>query len=189
MPLRLKRFYENEDLHFVTFSCYHREPYLDPAQHKDLFLSVLERVRERYRFSIFGYVVMPEHVHLLLGKPETKDVSVVMQVLKQTTSRKVLAARPDNSLESLWQRRFYDFNVRTEHKRVEKLRYLHQNPVARGLVEKPEDWQWSSFRYYALGERSLVTIDSSWLDGQSPSVDPTLRKGAKDGAPGDFLQS
>jgi putative transposase len=180
MPLRLKRFYENADLHFVTFSCYRREPNLHSSLRKDLFLSVLERVRQQYHFAIIGCVVMPEYVHLLLSKPESANLSIVVQVLKQIVSRKVLAGEPLAHMESFWQRRFYDFNVRTERKRIEKHRYLHQNPVTRGLVEKPEDWQWSSFRHYALDEPFPVTIDSSWLNGWQPSADPTLRKSAKD---------
>jgi putative transposase len=59
----------------------------------------------------------------------------------------------------VWQRRFYDFNVRTEHKRIEKLRYMHRNPVKRGLVAQPEHWAWSSFRSYALGEVGRVRIN------------------------------
>jgi putative transposase len=184
MPLRLKRLYETADLHFITFSCFHRQPYLQSSTRKELFLAVLERVRREFHFTITGYVVMPEHVHLLLSKPEAGDLSIVLQVLKQSTSRE---SELESKIGGLWQRRFYDFNVRTEAKRIEKLRYLHQNPVARGLVQKPEDWQWSSFRYYAHGEPSLVTIDSSWLNGRWPSVDPTLRKNAKDGAPGGLL--
>jgi putative transposase len=176
MPPRLKRFYENADLHFVTFSCYHRKPNLQPSLH-NLFVSLLERVRRQYLFAVIGYVVMLEHIHLHLSKPETANLSVVVQVGKQIVSRKV-------PQEDFWQRRFYDFNVRTEVKRTEKLRYLDRNPVARGLVERAEDWPWSSFRYYSFGEQSLITIDSSWLDGGRPSVDPTLRKSAKDGAPG-----
>jgi putative transposase len=117
---------------------------------------------------------MPEHVHLLLSKPQRADLSVALQVLKQTVSRR--SCSPD----VFWQRRFYDFNVRTENKRKEKLRYIHQNPVTRGLVETPEDWQWSSYRHYAFGEICQVTVDSSWLDRWRPSVDPTRRKSAKD---------
>jgi putative transposase len=186
MPPLPKRYYENEDLHFVTFSCYRREPNLQVSPRRDLFLSVLERVRQQYCFAMVGFVVMPEHVHLLLSKPEIANLSIVMQVLKQIVSREVSDKEPKTRLDSFWQRRFYDFNVRTEHKRVEKLRYLHRNPVARGLVAKPEDWQWSSFRHYVFGETSPVAIDTSWLDGRRASVDPTLRKSAKDGAPEGF---
>jgi putative transposase len=59
----------------------------------------------------------------------------------------------------IWQRRFYDFNVWTERKRVEKLRYMHRNPVKRGLVIQPEQWVWSSFRDYAFGEAGPVRIN------------------------------
>ncbi len=183
MPKDLKRHHENDDLHFVTFSCYHRQPYLQPSSRKDLFLYVLEQVREKYRFSVTGYVLMPEHVHLL-SKPAVAPLSVALQVLKQTVSRRVSCSEPHTSLESFWQRRFYDFNVRTRKKRIEKLRYIHQNPVRRGLVQKPEDWIWSSFRHYALGEPCVVTIDSSWLNVWKPDVSPTLaEKHGKDGAP------
>ena len=61
-----------------------------------------------------------------------------------------------------WQRRYYDFNVHSEEKRVEKLRYMHRNPVKRGLVEKPEQWPWSSFRHYATGQVGAVEIESQW---------------------------
>ncbi|MGC2400030.1 MAG: transposase [Acidobacteriaceae bacterium] len=169
MPPRLKRMYESPGLHFITFSCYHREANLSSTPLKDLFLATLEWVRQEYRFAITGYVVMPEHVHLLLGKPEKADISVVIQVLKQIVSRRA-------SLEHFWQRRFYDFNVQTEAKRKEKLRYIHRNPVERGLVEKPDDWRWSGFRFYLTGEPSCVTVDSSWLDVWRPSADPTLRE-------------
>jgi len=61
-----------------------------------------------------------------------------------------------------WQARYYDFNVWSEKKRVEKLRYIHRNPVTRGLVKKPEDYPWSSFRHYATGNAGAVEIESQW---------------------------
>jgi putative transposase len=62
-------------------------------------------------------------------------------------------------VQHFWQRRFYDFNVWSARKRVEKLRYIHRNPVKRGLVETPDQWRWSSFRFYACGETGLVTLN------------------------------
>jgi len=64
--------------------------------------------------------------------------------------------------QRLWQARFYDFNVWTEKKRIEKLRYIHRNPVKRGLVQNPQDWRWSSFRHYVSGVDSVVEIESQW---------------------------
>ena len=118
-----------------------------------------------------GYVVMPEHIHLLISEPALGDPSVVMKVLKQRVARRLLArkrpgkAQPRLSTEPasprhLWQKRFYDFNVWSRRKEVEKLRYMHRNPVKRGLVARPELWRWSSFRHYAYGEPGLVQVNA-----------------------------
>ena len=167
MPTGLKRFYGAGDLHFLTFSCDQRRPYLHAPQARKIFLSVLERVRQRYSFSVIGYVVMPEHVHLLMTEPKTGTPSVMMQVLKQTSSRKLKPVVPMAG-GSFWESRFYDFNVRSEKKRVEKLKYMHRNPVARGLVALPEAWEWSSYRQYLLGEPGPVGIDTRWCEIWKP---------------------
>jgi len=101
---------------------------------------------------------MPEHVHLLLNEPERDTLATAMQSLKQGIARQ-LALRAQ---EPFWQARYYDFNVWSEMKFVEKLRYIHRNPVKRGLVEKPEQWEWSSFGHYATGEVGVVEIESQW---------------------------
>ena len=132
-----------------------------PHWRKDLFLSILEEVRVRYDFSVFGYVVMPEHIHLLLGEPQRHSLSTAMQVLKQRVSRCVHLSSsepPAPDRPHFWLPRSYDFNVFTRRKFVEKLRYIHRNPVKRGLVETPEEWRWSSYRFYAFGEDGPVHI-------------------------------
>ncbi|MGA9965362.1 MAG: transposase [Terriglobales bacterium] len=168
MPKGLKRFYGAEYLHFITSSCYRRRALLQSAARRDLFLQTLEQVRCRYGFAVVGYVVMPEHIHLLIGEPEKGDPSVVMQVLKQRFASQVLQARSQTAPGGLgdgmeeghfWQRRFYDFVVWSEAKLVEKLRYMHRNPVKRGLVLRPEEWAWSSFRYYACDEAGPVLVN------------------------------
>ena len=172
MPKGLKRFYGNGDLHFITASCYHREPLLGTACRKDLFLKVLEQVRQRYEFVAVGYVVMPEHFHLLISEPEKANPSVVIQALKlgvvrplfptsakSREKRGTLNLFDDPAPKHFWQRRFYDFNVWSLHKHREKLRYIHGNPVKRGLVEAPDQWKWSSFRAYAFGETGPVVIN------------------------------
>jgi putative transposase len=140
-------------------------------------LTVLERVRRRYQFVVAGYVVMPEHIHLLISEPQVKTPSTAMQALKLGFARRViadaqrLAVRHDptsrktrevghpHTAQHVWQKRFYDFNVWTEHKRIEKLRYMHRNPVKRGLVASPELWRWSSFRAYFMGEAGPVKVN------------------------------
>jgi putative transposase len=158
VPWGLKHFQESGQLHFLTFSCYHRKAKLSLPNTRDQFIVSLEQTRQQYALLVYGYVVMPEHVHLLVGEPEQGKLFRAIQSLKQSVARR-LALR---AVEPFWQARYYDFNVWSERKFVEKLRYLHRNPVTRGLVAHPEDWVWSSFRHYATGEVSPVEIESQW---------------------------
>lgn len=158
MPSGLVRFQQTRQLHFITFICYHRKPYLASATACELFERTLERVRRWYGFYINAYVVMPEHVHFLMSEPERGSVAVAIQMLKQITSRNA----PARQAGPFWQRRYYDLNIWSEKKFLEKMRYIHENPVRRGLVERPEDWEWSSFRRLATGEEGLVEVESRW---------------------------
>ena len=158
MPWGLKRFQDTGNLHYITFTCYRRAPLLDTPEARDTFERVLERVRGWYGLFISGYVVMPEHVHMLVSEPERSQLATAMQMLKQIVARKLAGGAP----KRFWQKRYYDFNVWSEAKRIEKLRYIHRNPVKRGLAEKPEDWAWSSFRHYATGLEGVVEIESEW---------------------------
>jgi putative transposase len=163
MPSRLKRFQQTNDFHFLTFSCYRRLPLFGNAEARTLFLTELECARIQYKFGVLAYVVMPEHVHLLLAEPEELSLSVALQMLKQNVSRKARKSGLYLADHAFWETRYFDFNVWSRPKQTEKLRYIHRNPVVRGLVQKPEEWQWSSFRHYLLGERGLVEIASERL--------------------------
>jgi len=70
MPWGLTRFHQSRQTHFVTFSCYHRRPFLTSDEIRQTFESALERVRRSYRLYIYAYVIMPEHIHLLLSEPQ-----------------------------------------------------------------------------------------------------------------------
>ncbi|MFI5059021.1 MAG: transposase, partial [Candidatus Acidiferrales bacterium] len=83
----LRRHYGRGDLHFVTFSCYRRRPLLGTARARNRFVRILDEVRSRHAFKLIGYVVMPEHVHLLMSEPRKGTPSKVLQVLKQKVSR------------------------------------------------------------------------------------------------------
>jgi len=153
MPKDLARFQHTGDLHFVTFSCYRRQQHLETVEVRDLFEQSLEAMRRRYDFCVAGYVVMPEHIHLLVSEPKQAVLSKALQALK-------LSVAVRRKERPFWQARYYDFNVFTEKKRVEKLRYMHRNPVTRKLVKEPDQWRWSSFRHYWLGESGTVEIES-----------------------------
>jgi len=170
MPWGLKRYQQAGELHFVTFSCYRRLPLLASAQAKRWLEQALEQARRQYGFYVTGYVIMPEHVHLLVSEPERSKLARALQALKQSVARRLIGER-----EHFWQARYYDFNVWTARKRIEKLRYMHRNPVKRGLVEKPEDWPWSSFRHYQTGEEGVVEIESEWTGRKREKMGVPLR--------------
>ena len=171
MANKLVRIYGRGHLHFITFSCYRRVPFLRSVRARNVFVQILDEVRGRYGFSLVGYVVMPEHVHLLIGEPAKGTPSTVVQVLKQRVSRRLRRkkraaaaqlrltfAHAENARSHFWQRRFYDFNVWSLKKRVEKLHYMHMNPLKRKLVDHPKDWPWSSFSFYS-NKHGLIRVD------------------------------
>ena len=201
MPRGLKRYQQAHHLHFITFSCYQREPLLrTPAARRVLEVS-LERTRVWYGFFITGYVVMPEHVHLLVSEPERGTLAVAMQMLKQVSAHELRKhvegpALPLQSAQRqgrgtrgvdggegrgtgpFWLARYYDFNVWSARKQTEKLRYIHRNPVTRGLVARPENWEWSSYRHYLTGEEGVVEIESHWTarKREATGIFPQVKK-------------
>jgi len=188
MPKGLRRHYGQGDLHFITFSCYERRPVLQTVRARNLFVKMLGEVRQRYDFLLVGYVLMPDHVHLLAGEPRKGTPSKVVQVLKQRVSRAMRGKKRRNPKQQLqlrfadssalprrfWQRRFYDFNVWSQAKKKEKLHYMHANPVKSGLVTDAKDWPWSSYGFYARGEVGLASIDP--VTKRRVKKEPTLCK-------------
>ena len=127
----------------MTCSCYRRLPLLRSARAKNILVRILGEVGDRYGFALVGYVVMPEHVHLLISEPAKGTPSTVLQVLKQRVSRQLRGKKRrragaaqlslsfgegEKELRHFWQRRFHDFNVWSNKKKVEKVEYMHMNP-------------------------------------------------------------
>ena len=178
MPTGLRRFHHSGQSHFVTFSCYQRQPYFSSPDIYDLFVQRLENMRRNFSMCVYGYVVMPEHVHLLVNEPPQCWLADAIHYLKLSFAKRLRGqgwAAPEPRLApksganlghqisgSFWQKRYYDRNVQDEREFAIKLRYLHRNPVKRGLVKEPGDWRWSSYRHYALREIGVVQIESEW---------------------------
>ena len=150
MPWGLTRFHHSGQSHFVTFCCYHRHRLLTTDASRRIFESALERVRRKFRLFVYGYVIMPEHVHLLLSEPKEilggdvhtsggplkpsfglsgnahETLADALKSLKQGVARRLIG-----DAEHFWQKRYYDFNIRDYPQFLEKLRYIHRNPGAR----------------------------------------------------------
>jgi putative transposase len=172
----LVRYHHTGGFHFLTWSCYHRSPLLQSASAWGLFQTTLEKMRTRYGFVVSGYVLMPEHVHLLVNEPKLAPLAKAIQAIK-------LSVAVQAQQRPFWQARYYDFNVYAPEKREEKLHYMHWNPVRRGLVAKPEDWPYSSFRHYAFGEIGRVEIESEWTAARRDRAASAHVSESRHGAP------
>jgi len=175
------RSFARGQLQFITASTYRRAPLFRSARLAQAFVTQLQELRHEFAFRFYGWVLMPDHFHLLLKcEPDALTSRVIQQLKHRTAARipKILRAHPrhawcrrmlerlhlpdtvhDGSHCRVWQRRFYPFGVYSQKKLLEKLTYMHNNPVERGLVKSPGDWPWPSWRAYYLEDASALPID------------------------------
>ena len=162
------RHYENTGTaRFVTFSCFRHLPALQEVHTKSLFIEHLHAARKKHNFLLLGYVVMPDHVHLVLHPPDEMKAGLVIREIKSKCAREYLASQfqllPRNDLGAkhvFWNRRCYDHNCRTAEETLEKINYCHMNPVRAGLVEEPGEWVWSSYNWYQGRQDVPIRVDT-----------------------------
>ena len=152
VPRGLYRLHHSSSAHFITFTCYHRYAHLSDPFVRDRFVQARERTRTLYRRHVYGFVVLPEPVHLLISEPERGTVANAIQSLKISSAKRGKQCYAVAAEErAFWQKRYYDRKVRGKEF-TEKLKSIHRNPVRRGLVARAEDGKWSSYRHYLTGE-------------------------------------
>ena len=159
---------------FVTFSCHNQLPLLEPDWAKEIFLRQLKSSRAKHGLKILAYVIMPEHVHLVIDPVKEMELGRVIGEIKSRSAREIVAKlRNDDSaiLENLrtqkdgkdriafWKPRCYDHNCRSNDTVIEKITYCHNNPVKRGLVMSPDEWLWSSYESYTGDSHSGLKVD------------------------------
>lgn len=192
MPSRLRRYDVPGHIHFLTISCYRRLPFFDRDDMKRIVVDGLALLQDKFGVCLVGYVVMPEHVHILIH-PHARGCDTPVAVSRQLNEFKQYVgyhgkrclretwrrdgrlwcdrldrwARGGFSKQAIWNTRGYDFNIDRRDTLIEKLDYCHKNPITRGLVENAEDWRWSSYRFYELDDCSVLAMD--W-DGRWPVV-------------------
>ena len=193
MPSRLRRYDVPGHTHFLTMSCYRRLTFFWHDAMKRVAVEAMRVLQERFKICLVAYVIMPEHLHLLLyphakGRDDPTAISELFHAFKKhigfhgkqclrtiwsENSNKLWSAslnawaRAEFDKQIIMTTRGYDFNIDRHETLLEKIDYCHKNPVTRGLVERAEDWRWSSFRYYELEDDSLIGMD--W-DGSWPIV-------------------
>ncbi len=185
---RCRRYDIEGDAHYLTFSCFHRLPLFAKSRSCGWMVDALQLGREQGRYDLWAYVIMPEHIHLVLRPHAGVRISQILTTLKQSVSKRALLWIDEHAptfiskLEDVqpngrrthrfWQRGGgYDRNLWSAQEIHEKVQYVHANPVRRGLATRPELWPWSSARAWATGEDLPLAIDRGSLppimpDGQ-----------------------
>ncbi len=188
-PMPKLRHYDHlRTARFVTFSCHRRLPLLISDPVIQTVVDELVAVRARHLFRLLGYVIMPEHVHLVIHPRPDSKLGLVIAEFKSRSAARIIAAakthlkggtpgnlrggahglvlpevcrviRAGKSRYAFWQARCYDHNCRTTATVAEKINYCHNNPVKRGLVTQPTDWRWSSYGWYYGRADVPITID------------------------------
>ncbi len=187
---RLERQETPQDWRYLTCSTYRRFQFFDDPEFRDVFAKKLEDARRVFGFELRAWVLMPEHFHIMLHPLNGVVVPQILKRLKQGTAKVLLrqwgrcrpeliarATHDDGSLQ-LWQAGGgFDRNVRDSEEMEREIRYIHNNPVKRGLVKQPTDWAWSSARHYDNDMRSPVQIVyrkwSVYRDGGPMADGPT----------------
>lgn len=148
---RLRHYDDLGSARFVTFSCYRRLPSLSLLGAKKIVLEEIDRARAKHGFKLLGYVLMPEHVHLVLFPPDEVKFGLVIREIKSRSAKRYFAATQigkPGTVRVFWERRCYDHNCRTPESVREKINYCQMNPVKKGLVTEPSEWKWSSYKWY-----------------------------------------
>jgi len=174
-PRKQRRSYDFPgDPHFVTFSCYQRQKFLSKDRTRQYVVEAIARAQTSLSFDLWAYVIMPEHVHLVLLPRDSAPMAAILKSIKQSVARRAIHWLKANAPEFLvrleehkngrmvyrfWQRGGgYDRNLRSAADIHEKIVYTHENPVRRGLVADAVLWKWSSAAAWESGSDVPLAI-------------------------------
>jgi putative transposase len=193
--MKPKHYITEAHAHHLTFSCYkNMSLFKDPTMYS-LFLQSLNRARNRLQFSLLGFVIMPNHVHLLIFPNTGQSISSILTAIKQPFSHralnhmrnkrlnvynKLMVKKGTKPIRRFWQTGGgYDRNIYKDETLIKTLEYMHFNPVKNKLVNSPSEWKWSSARFYETGEQTPIAIEiPDWWQSIKPghqADQPTLR--------------
>ncbi len=177
----LPRFQIAGQIYYITTVIYNRLPIFTRPTFVVPLLDSLNFYRYKQEFKLLGYVIMPDHVHLIIWPFGKTAVSDIMRDYKEFTSKRIVrqaevehnddwikafrqaGSETGRSTNKVWQDSYWDKNIYTENFLRQKLNYIHRNPLRVGLTDKPEDYPYSSYRNYVLSQEWLIEIDRDWL--------------------------
>ncbi|MBU0671595.1 MAG: transposase [Candidatus Margulisbacteria bacterium] len=143
--------------YFITTNTEHKTKIFTAEKTCHLLLFFMDYYRKQFEYLIYGYVIMPDHFHWLIHLGDKADPPLIMGRLKGRTSYEINQSL--NRKGKLWQDNYYDHVIRNGLDFKEKINYIHKNPYQNGLVKKIEDYKYSSYRNYYLGDDSVFKFD------------------------------
>jgi putative transposase len=174
---KVHHFDEPSHAHFLTFSCYHRLPLLNKDRSRYWLIEALQAARQKHGFELWGWAIMPEHVHLLLLPKSYYRTQTILADIKRPVGQQAIHWLEENRPDFLERltvrnrnrtyRRFWqagtgqDRNIYDPNAAHQVLEYIHNNPVRRGLVQLPEQWQWLSAQDWASGKAVFLMVDKT----------------------------
>ncbi len=173
--MKLKHYDNLNQARFITFCTHQSMPLITNNKYRQIVIDSIKAAKNKLHFKLIGYVLMPEHVHLVILPDQGTRAGAIIGEIKQVSSKKIheildtskspllekLTVRRNHLMRfTFWQRRCYDHNCRDEESMWEKVNYCHNNPVKRGLVKSPLDWRWSSYRYYNGYDDYMLEMDN-----------------------------
>ena len=174
--MKLRHYDHDGRARFITFCTHHRLPLLTNNRFREIIIDAIRRTREEKKFRLLGYVIMPEHVHLVIvpgldsevgdivGEIKVRSATAILDLMRagrSSTLQRLTVIRDGIEKLAFWQRRCYDRNCRSDEEVWEEVNYCHNNPVKRGLVSAPERWIWSSCQWYHGKPDAVLGMDVS----------------------------
>ena len=157
----IRRYIVPNHCYFVTTTTANRRPVFGSRQLAQILVATLGFYRQAMGFSIYGYVIMPDHLHLLITPREGTTISQIMRNFKSHTSKQIREACGKRG--AVWQRRFYDRVIRTRQDFLAAMTYIHGNPVGAGFVKSAGEYEFSSYHTYHSGGAVLLEMDVAEL--------------------------
>jgi len=171
----------NEQFFFVTTTVVKFTPIFTYEPFCDILIENIKHYQKRYKYDILGYVIMPTHLHWIVKtEPKEGTISDIMRDIKKFTAWQIFdrierenkgelenifkeeAKIINDQVRKLWMQRFDDEVIRNEKMFWTKLKYIHNNPVKAGIVERPEEYKYSSTRNYMLNDHSVIKVDTDY---------------------------
>ena len=167
-------------VYYITTVVYNRLPIFARPSFVIPLIDSLNFYRYKRTFKLMGYVIMPDHIHLLIWPFGQSPMNDIMRDFKKFTAVRIIrqadvearadwltafataGAETNRSDNKVWQDSYWDSNVYSDRYLRQKLNYMHRNPLRASLVEQPEDYPYSSYRNYMMGDDSLIEIDRNW---------------------------